>query len=306
MSVFPKKIYITEVGPRDGLQNQEKIISTEKKIELVNALSKTGLEAIEVSSFVNPTWIPQLSDAEEVFAGIKRNENVKYSALVPNERGWSRALATGIDEAAVIAAASETFSEKNTNTSIQGALERIKPVAQQAILSGIAVRGYISCVIACPYEHQTDLKVVRFIAEQLLDMGISTISLGETLGVALPDDIRKLYDALDGVLTPEESVLHLHNTSGKALECVETAMGCGVIAFDTSCGGLGGCPHAPGAAGNLATEDLVDFAHHRGIETGIDFDLLVSSSRVIEDELGCQLQSVAYRTFQDAQTRPNE
>jgi hydroxymethylglutaryl-CoA lyase len=306
VSALPKKIHITEVGPRDGLQNQEKIISTEKKIELVNALSRTGLEAIEVSAFVHPTWIPQLSDADEVFAGIKRSKSVKYSALVPNEHGWSRALAAGLDEVAVIAAASETFSEKNTNTSIQGSLERIKPIAQQAISSGIAVRGYISCVVACPYEHQTDLTVVRLIAEQLLDMGISTISLGETLGVALPRDIRKLYDAIDGVLAPEESVLHLHNTSGKALECVEAAMGCGVIAFDASCGGLGGCPYAPGAAGNLATEDLVEYAHQRGIETGIDFDLLTSASRIIEDELGCQLQSVAYRTSQDPQIRPNE
>jgi hydroxymethylglutaryl-CoA lyase len=306
MSALPERIHITEVGPRDGLQNLEKIIPTEKKIELVNALSKTGLEAIEVSAFVHPTWIPQLSDADDVFAGIQRYENVNYSALVPNEHGWSRALAAGIDEVAVLAAASETFSERNTNTSIQGALERIEPIANHAIASGVAIRGYISCVIACPYEQQTDLKVVRMIAQQMLDMGISTISLGETLGVALPEDIRRLYDALDGVLSPEESVLHLHNTSGGALDCVEAGMGCGVTTFDTSCGGLGGCPYAPGAAGNLATEDLVRFAQQRGIETGIDFDLLVSASHIIEKELDGQLQSIAYRTFQDAQTRPSE
>tara|TARA_B100001964_G_scaffold221614_1_gene265799 strand:+ start:81 stop:947 length:867 start_codon:yes stop_codon:yes gene_type:complete len=288
MKPLPKQIQITEVGPRDGLQNQATLISTKKKIELVDALSITGLNSIEVTSFVHPKWIPQLSDADEVFAGIQRHENVKYSALVPNERGWSRALAAGIDEVCVLAAASESFSMRNTNTSIEGALKRILPIAEHATACGIDVRGYISCVTACPYEGKTNVKVVRLIAEQMLDMGITTIALGETIGVAVPSDIRKLYDALDGVLLPEESVLHLHNTQGNALDCVNEAIKCGVVQFDSSCGGLGGCPYAPGAAGNLSTEDLVIFAHNQGIETGIDFDLLVSASRIIERELDCQ------------------
>ncbi len=287
MTPLPENIIITEVGPRDGLQNQPTIVPTQKKIDLINALSLCGVQTIEVSSFVHPEWIPQLSDADEVFAGITRNENVKYSAVVPNERGWERALAVGVDEVAVLAAATETFCQKNTNSSIQSVMQRIGPIAEHANSCGVDVRGYISCVIACPYEGPTDLNIVRTIAEQMLDMGISAISLGDTIGVALPHDIRRLYDALDGVLAPEQSILHLHNTHGHALDCVTEAIHCGVIQFDTSCGGLGGCPYAPGAAGNLATEDLVSFAKEHGIETGIDFELLAQASRTIEMELDC-------------------
>ncbi len=305
MTQWPKQISITEVGPRDGLQNQSVPISTEKKIELINALSQTGIKTIEASAFVHPKWIPQLSDADEVFAGITRVNGVKYTALVPNERGWSRALAAGVDEVAVLTAASETFCQENTNTSIVGSMKRLQPIVEQALTSGIDVSGYISCVVACPYEGPTDLQTVRLIAEQLLDLGISTISLGETLGVAQPSDIRTLYDALDGVLTPEDSVLHLHDTYGNALACASEAMQCGVITFDTSCGGLGGCPYAPGAAGNLATEDLVAFASEHGIETGVDLSSLVNASKIIEQELECQLQCKAYRAFQDEQTRPS-
>jgi hydroxymethylglutaryl-CoA lyase len=306
MTHWPNKIDITEVGPRDGLQNQTKIISTQKKIEFINALSLCGVQTIEVSAFVHPDWIPQLSDADEVFAGITRAEGVKYTAVVPNERGWERALVAGVDEVAVLAAATETFSQQNTNSSIHDVMQRIEPIAEHAITCGVGVRGYISCVIACPYEGLSDLKVVRTIVEQMLDMGISTISLGDTVGVALPSDIRRLYDALDGVLEPHESVLHLHDTHGNALECVSEAMQYGVTQFDTSCGGLGGCPYAPNAAGNLATEDLVSFALEHEVETRIDFELLVQASRTIELELGCNLRSASYRAFQDEQTRPSE
>jgi hydroxymethylglutaryl-CoA lyase len=306
MTTFPNQIQITEVGPRDGLQNQPKHISTQKKIELIDALSKTGLKTIEVSAFVHPKWIPQLSDADEVFAGIQRVVGVKYTALVPNDRGWSRALTSGVDEIAVLAAASETFCQRNTNTSIDGAIQRIRPITEHAKACGIEVRGYISCVIACPYEGPTDAAKVRMLTEQMLDIGITTISLGETIGVAKPIDIRRLYDALDGVLSPEDSVLHLHDTHGNALACATEAMQCGVFQFDTSCGGLGGCPYAPGAAGNLATEDLVSYAHQQGIETGIDFQLLVEASSIIEQELDCTLNSDAYRAFQDEHTRPRE
>jgi hydroxymethylglutaryl-CoA lyase len=299
MAQWPKQISITEVGPRDGLQNQSVPISTEKKIELIDALSQTGIKTIEASAFVHPKWIPQLLDADEVFAGIKRVDGVKYTALVPNERGWSRALAAGVDEIAVLTAASETFCLENTNTSIDGSLKRLQPIVEHAVTCGTEVRGYISCVVACPYEGLTDMQEVRTIVMRLLDFGISKISLGETLGVAKPNDIRKLYDALDGVLTPEESVLHLHDTFGNALACASEAMHCGVIQFDTSCGGLGGCPFAPGAAGNLATEDLVAFASENGIETGVDFSLLARASNIIEHELECQLQCKAYRAFQD-------
>ncbi len=305
MSEWPTSIQITEVGPRDGLQNQSKPISTEAKISLINALSKTGLTCIETSAFVHPTWVPQLSDADEVFAGINRNSNVLYTALVPNERGWNRALAAGADEIAVLSAASETFCQRNTNTSIDGAIERIRPIVEHAVTCEVGVRGYISCVIACPYEGDTNLQTVRYITQQMLDMGITDIAFGETIGVAVPLDIRRLFDALDGVLSPEDSILHLHDTRGTALACVSEAMRCGVRSFDASCGGLGGCPYAPGAAGNIATEDLVYFANKMGIETGVDLNALIAASSMIEKEIDCPLQSRTYRAFQDAHTRPS-
>lgn len=303
---LPKKITITEVGPRDGLQNQPMAISAESKIEWINALSATGVSTIETTAFVSPKWVPQLADSSEVFSGITRKDGVRYSALVPNEQGWFSALEAGVDEVAVITAASETFSEKNTNTSIEGSLLRVTPIIESAIEHGIPVRCYISCVVACPYEGKIDMKVVQIIAERILDIGATAIDLGETIGVALPQDIRRLYDVLDGVLSPEDSILHLHNTNGKALLCIEEAMNCGVVNFDASCGGLGGCPYAPGAAGNVATEDVVAFAHERGIETGIDFQKLVQASSMIESTLQCSLPSKAYRAFKEAHTFPSE
>jgi hydroxymethylglutaryl-CoA lyase len=300
MSQWPEKIQITEVGPRDGLQNQPSLISTQTKIELINALSETGLTQIEATAFVNPTWVPQLADADDVFAGISKNKQVRYWGLVPNIRGWDRALAAGVDGIAVLAAASETFCKKNTNTTIDGAIERMRPIVSQANSSDIGVRGYISCVIACPYEGKVELSKVRHIAECMLDMGICEISLGDTIGAAESEDMRKLFDALDGVLQPEDAIVHLHDTRGNALECVEEALLCGVKSFDASCGGLGGCPYAPGAAGNVATEDLVDFAHNLGIETGVDLDKLAVASEIIESALGFPLQSKTYRALQDS------
>ena len=300
MSQWPEKIQITEVGPRDGLQNQPSLISTQTKIELINALSETGLTQIEATAFVNPTWVPQLADADDVFAGISKNKQVQYWGLVPNIRGWDRALAAGVDGIAVLATASETFCKKNTNTTIDGAIERMRPIVSQANSSDIGVRGYISCVIACPYEGKVELSKVRHIAECMLDMGICEISLGDTIGAAESEDMRKLFDALDGVLQPEDAIVHLHDTRGNALECVEEALLCGVKSFDASCGGLGGCPYALGAAGNVATEDLVDFAHNLGIETGVDLDKLAVASEIIESALGFPLQSKTYRALQDS------
>ena len=296
MSSYPSKISVTEVGPRDGLQNQSLQVSTVKKIEWVNALSLTGLQTIETSAFVSAKWVPQLSDAKEVFGGIRRQQGVRYTALVPNEIGFEQAKLVHPDGVAVITAASETFCEKNTNTSIEGSMNRIVPVIHSAKSSGIDVRCYISCVVACPYEGAVRIEQVRDIAKRLLDEGVDTIDLGETIGVAEPDDILRLYDGLSGVLEPEESVLHLHNTNGKALDCADAAMKCGVVRFDSSSGGLGGCPYAPGAAGNLATEDLVKFASDRGVETGIDLDALVKATSIIEQELQCTLPSATYQT----------
>ena len=305
MTSWPQKIRITEVGPRDGLQNQSKQIPASVKVELINALSKTGLSCIEVSAFVHPKWVPQLSDADEVFAEINRKEGVKYTALVPNQHGWNRALAAKADEIAVLTAASETFCQRNTNTSIDGSMKRMKPIVEEASNRGISVRGYISCVIACPYEGETNVSTVRHIVEQMKDMGITGVALSETIGVAVPVDICRLFDALDGELSPAESILHLHDTRGTALACAAQAMQCGCVQFDASCGGLGGCPYAPGAAGNIATEDLVYFTNRMGIETGIEFDALVEASHIIELELGHQLSSRAYRASQEPHLRPS-
>jgi len=247
-----------------------------------------------------------LADAVEVFASIKRNSKVKYTALTPNEHGWNRALAAGVDEIAILTAASETFCERNTNTSISGSLLRSKPIIEHALSCGVGVRGYISCVIACPYEGEIDATVVCDIVEKMQAMGIRDIALGETIGVAVPTDICRLYDAIEKHLPPPDSILHLHDTRGTALACVFQAMQCGVTRFDASCGGLGGCPYAPGAAGNLATEDLVYFAHRMGVDTGIDLDALIQASAIVERELGCTLSSRTYQALQDAHIRPSE
>ena len=238
-------------------------------------LSKTGLQRIEVSSFVNPKWVPQLADASEVFSHIHREKNVKYTALIPNMQGWDRALEVGVDEIGLMTAASETFCERNINTSISGSIEQIQPLVEVAHANSVLARAYVSCVVACPYEGRIDPQHVRRVVEQLLDVGVDDISLGDTIGVAVPTDLDKIYDALSGVLSPEDSILHLHDTQETAIECALAAMELGVHRFDTSSGGLGGCPYAPGAAGNLATEDLVFLANQKGIHTGVDLDALI-------------------------------
>ena len=276
---YPSSIEITEVGPRDGLQNQKIIIATDAKVAFVDALSKTGLQRIEVSSFVDPRWVPQLADAAEVFANIHREKNVKYSALVPNQRGWDRALAAGVDEIGLMTAASETFTEKNVNITISGSIDTIKSLVEVAHNNGVITRAYVSCVIECPYEGAIGPRKVRTVVEQLLDVGVDDISLGDTIGVAVPSNIAQLYDSLDGVLSPEDSILHLHNTRGTALDCVVRAFELGVHRFDASSGGLGGCPYAPGTAGNLATEKLISHAEELGIHTGVDHGAILTAVR---------------------------
>lgn len=274
-----RKIRITEVGPRDGLQNEAKILCATDKIKLVDLLSVCGVAEIEVSSFVSSRWVPQLDDAEEVFAWIKRNNNVIYSALVPNERGMERALAANVEKISVFTAASETFSQKNTNASIKETLGRFEPVIKLAKQSNLPVRAYISCVVACPYEGPTAPKKVRDLASELLDLGADEIDLGETIGVAVPTDIQMLYDGLADLLQPHQTTLHLHDTRGTALACALAALQLGVVSFDTSCGGLGGCPYAPNSAGNLASEDLVYMCSKMGYEVNIDLNALFTASR---------------------------
>lgn len=289
-------IGITEVGPRDGLQNEAQPINTDDKVALINHLSTSGVAEIEASSFVSGKWVPQLGDAEEVFQRIDRPAGVVFSALVPNEKGLHRALSLGKhrpDKIAVFTAASETFSAKNTNASIAQTLERFKPVIAQAKQEGLPVRAYVSCAIACPYEGPIPPEAVRDVVAQLLDLGldpmVDDIDLGETIGVAVPTDIERLYETLHPTLQPQQTTLHLHDTRGTALACAYRAMQLGVERFDASCAGLGGCPYAPGAAGNLATEDLVYLCEHMGRSTGIDLNVLLHAGRQVASLLQRQL-----------------
>jgi hydroxymethylglutaryl-CoA lyase len=274
-------VRLTEVGPRDGLQNESRNVATDDKVRFVDLLSACGFAEIEVSSFVSPSWVPQLGDAAEVFARVKRHSGVVYSALVPNEKGLDAALAAKVDKIAVFTAASETFSVRNTNTTIAQTLERFKPVIARARKSHLPVRAYVSCAIACPYEGPIDPRAVRGVAAQLLDLGADEIDLGDTIGVAVPADIDRLYAALQGLLQPRDTVLHLHDTRGTALACAMRGLDLGVRRFDCSCTGLGGCPYAPGAAGNLASEDLVYALHKMGFETGVDMSKLFEAGRHI-------------------------
>jgi hydroxymethylglutaryl-CoA lyase len=282
-------IRITEVGPRDGLQNEALTLSTDVKVAFIDLLAACGFAEIEVSSFVSPKWIPQLGDAAEVFKRIHRRPGVMYSALVPNERGLESALEANVDKIAVFTAASETFSRKNTNATIAETLERFRPVIARAKSSRLRLRAYISCAIACPYEGPIDPQRVRDLAVKLLDLGVDEIDLGDTIGVAVPTDIELLYESFHGLLEPHQTTLHLHDTRGTALACAYRAFQIGVRSFDSSCGGIGGCPYAPGAAGNLATEDLVYTFNKMGVDTGVDVKRVFAAARHIAAALDRQL-----------------
>ncbi|MEE2719654.1 MAG: hydroxymethylglutaryl-CoA lyase [Planctomycetota bacterium] len=287
----PDSIRITDVGPRDGLQNESVSIPVEAKIALVNRLAQSGVAEIEVSSFVNPQWVPQLADAEAVFAGIERRSDVVYSALVPNLRGWERARRVGVDKIAVFTTASETFARRNTNCTIAESLDRFAPVVEAARADSIPVRGYVSCVVACPYEGPVDAAAVREVTASLLELGVDEIDLGDTIGVATVEDIDRLLDAVSSLVEPGELSLHLHDTGGSALACCRRAIERGVRRFDSSCGGLGGCPYAPGASGNLATEDLVQLCRGEGIDCGVELDSIREASAAVASVIGRPLRT---------------
>ncbi len=263
-------VRITEVGPRDGLQNEKQVIPAEAKVAFVDLLSEARFPEIEVSSFVSPKWVPQLGDAAEVFARIRRRPGTVYSALVPNERGMEGALAARADKIAVFAAASESFSQRNTGGSIDEVLARFVPVIAAARAAGLPVRGYVSCVVRCPYEGPVAPGAVRTVVDRLLALGVDEIDLGETLGVAVPDDIARLYDGIAPAVAPGRTTLHLHDTNGRALDNARAALALGVRSFDSSAGGLGGCPYAPGARGNVDTVSLLSMLESEGYETGVD------------------------------------
>lgn len=263
-------VRVTEVGPRDGLQNEKRIVSTAAKVAFIDLLSAAHFPEIEVSSFVSPKWVPQLGDASDVFARIQRRPGTIYSALVPNERGIDSALAARVDKVAIFAAASEGFSAANTGGTIQEVLARFVRVVASAHAARLPVRAYVSCVVRCPYDGPVAPTAVRHVVEQLLALGADEIDLGETLGVAEPADIERLYAEVARVLPPERTTLHLHNTNGHALDNARAALALGVRSFDSSAGGIGGCPYAPGARGNVDTAALLAMLASAGYETGVD------------------------------------
>jgi len=263
-------VLIYEVGPRDGLQNEKSIIPTDAKIALIDVLSGAGFKKIEATSFVSPKWVPQLADAAEVMAGITRNPAVTYAALTPNIKGVERAVVAGVTEVAVFAAASEGFSQKNINCSIAQSIERFKPLLQSATASNIAVRGYVSCVVECPYDGAVKPESVKDVTQQLIDLGCYEVSLGDTIGAGTPSSIKKMLDRVLKSIPASKLAGHFHDTGNQAIDNVFTSLEMGLRTFDSAVGGLGGCPYAPGAKGNVATGELVDALEKRGWQTGID------------------------------------
>ena len=273
---LPIKVKIVEVGPRDGLQNEKQVVPTEIKIELIERLAEAGLSVIEATSFVSPKWVPQMGDNGAVLAGIKRRPGVIYTALTPNLQGFDGAVTAQADEVAIFAAASETFSQKNINCSIAESLKRFEPVVAAASALEIPVRGYVSCVVGCPYESAVDPKKAAKVAKSLYDMGCYEISLGDTIGVGNPDSIRRMIETCAQEIPMEKLAGHYHDTYGMAIANIFASLQMGMAVFDSSIAGLGGCPYAKGASGNVATEDVVYLLQGLGIETGIDLTKLAT------------------------------
>nr|CAI5846874.1 unnamed protein product [Callosobruchus analis] len=274
-------VRVVEVGPRDGLQNEPINVPTEVKIEFINKLSETGLETVEVTSFVSPKWVPQMGDNSEVYTGIKKKENVNYPVLVPNVQGLEEAVKCGVREIAVFTSASEGFSKKNTNCSIQESLRRIEAIAQEAKKHHLRVRGYVSCIVGCPYDGAVHPSSVTKVTEALLSLGCYEVSLGDTIGVGTKQAIRNVMKDILDVATADKVAIHCHDTYGQALPNICTALEYGVRVVDSSVAGLGGCPYAKGATGNVATEDLIYMLHGMGMETGVDLRMLIEAGRYV-------------------------
>ena len=279
--LFANKVKIVEVGPRDGLQNEKTPIETSIKVGLIDRLTQTGLPVIEATSFVSPKWVPQLADGAEVMARIRRKPETSYPVLVPNLKGFDAAVAAGAQEVAVFAAASDSFSQKNTNCSIAESLKRFAPVVKAARASGVKVRGYVSCVIACPYDGDIAPDKVAEVSDRLYQMGCYEISLGDTIGVGTPGKTQAMLDAVARRVPLKNLAGHYHDTYGQALANIYASLEMGVAVFDSSVSGLGGCPYAKGATGNVATEDVVYLLRGLGIETGVDLDALIDVGEYI-------------------------
>ena len=280
------KVEIVEVGPRDGLQNEKQTIDVSTKVSLIEKLADTGLKNVEAGAFVSPKWVPQMAASDEVLKEIKRKPGVSYPVLTPNMKGFEGALAGNADTVAIFGAASESFSKRNINASIEESLERFKPVVEAARSNNIRVRGYVSCVLGCPYEGKIPIDNVARVSKALFEMGCYEISLGDTIGVGTAGETRQLIRALANEMPVDALAGHFHDTYGQALANIATALDEGVRTFDSSVSGLGGCPYAPGASGNVATEDVVYMLEGSGMDTGADLDALVGISVWISEKLG--------------------
>jgi hydroxymethylglutaryl-CoA lyase len=283
--LMPSSVKVVEVGPRDGLQNEKTQISAEDKITLINLLAESGVSYIECGSFVSPKWVPQMATSAAVFEGITRTEGVTYAALTPNMRGFEGAVVVNANEVAIFGAASEAFSQKNINCSIEESLVRFEPIMAAAKTAGIPVRGYVSCVIGCPYDGSTEPEKVAEVAEKLFKMGCYEISLGDTTGIGTPASVQKMLQAVSTRVPMAKLAVHFHDTYGQALVNIYTALQMGIKAVDSAIAGLGGCPYAKGASGNVATEDVIYMLNGLGIKTGIDFDKLLKAGWFISDKL---------------------
>ncbi|KAL0268941.1 UNVERIFIED_CONTAM: hypothetical protein PYX00_010714 [Menopon gallinae] len=285
---YPGKVRIVEVGPRDGLQNEPNLVPTDVKLELIDKLSSSGLRNIEVTSFVSPKWVPQMGDHSEIMKRIKRKPDLNYSVLAPNVKGLKSAIDSGAKEVAVFTAASEAFTKKNTNCTITESLDRISEIVDVAKKHDIKIRGYVSCIVGCPYQGQISPEEVIPVVKELDSFGCYEISLGDTIGVGTPGSFRPLLDEVLKIIPAEKLALHCHDTYGQALANILVGLEYGIAVVDSSIAGLGGCPYAAGASGNLATEDVVYMLHGMGIDTGLDLDVLV--------EIGNWISSMLDRT----------
>ncbi len=294
---LPRKVRIVDVGPRDGLQNEPKSVPAAVKIELIHRLAEAGLPAVEATAFVSPKWVPQMADSAEVMAGVRKKPGVAYPVLVPNMQGFEAARAAGAEEIAVFGAATETFSRKNINCSIAESLARFAPVVAAARKRGMRARGYISCAAGCPYEGEVKPQAVAAVAEKLYAMGCYEISLGDTIGVGTPRKIRAMIEAVAKKVPIGKLAGHYHDTYGQALANIYASLELGVKTFDTSVAGLGGCPYAKGATGNVATEDVVYMLDGLGVETGVDLVKLFRAGQFICRELGREPASKVARAL---------
>ncbi|WP_286790685.1 MULTISPECIES: hydroxymethylglutaryl-CoA lyase [unclassified Pseudomonas] len=295
--MLPERVRLVEVGPRDGLQNETQPISLEDKVRLVNDLTDTGLDYIEVGSFVSLKWVPQMAGSSDLFLKISKRAGITYSALTPNMMGFEAALNVGVKEIAIFAAASESFSQRNINCSINESLQRFKPVMEAARQHGISVRGYVSCVLGCPYEGDITPDQVLSVARELIDMGCREISLGDTIGIGTPGAVRTLIGKLSQEIPCDRLAVHFHDTYGQALANIYAALLEGVSVVDSSVAGLGGCPYATGASGNVATEDVLYMLNGLGIQTGVDLSRLIAAGQRICEVLGRDTGSRVAKAF---------